>query len=54
MNNKMDYKVIIANTLEGLVKGVNIELKKGWKCQGGVEICDTNGMLLEYHQAIVK
>jgi len=50
----MDYKVITARTLKGLVKGVNSELKKGWKCQGGVEIYSNDGMLLDYHQAMVK
>tara|TARA_B100001093_G_C25917996_1_gene631531 strand:- start:156 stop:350 length:195 start_codon:yes stop_codon:yes gene_type:complete len=64
MNNKMDYKVIKARSLEGLVKGVNSELKKGWKCQGGVEILKDNEIMSfdknskpssdVYHQAVVK
>lgn len=54
MNKKMNYKVIQETTLEGLVKGVNRELKKGWKCQGGVAVLTNKFYDPPFYQAMVK
>lgn len=36
MDKIVNYKIIIANTLEQLVKSVNIEIKNGWNPIGSM------------------
>lgn len=58
MRRQRNYQVISTKSLAELQKEVEVELKKGWECTGGICAVDTSpksfpSVDLSYHQAMV-
>ena len=50
----MEYDVIYASSVEGLIKKVNQVIAEGWKPQGGVIVSTQNDTEFYFYQAVVR
>lgn len=51
---EMEYDVVYASSIEGLIKKVNQMIAEGWQLQGGVTVSTQDGTEYYFYQAVVK
>ena len=51
---EMEYDVVYASSVEGLIKKVNQMIAEGWQLQGGVTVSTQDGTEYYFYQAVVK
>jgi len=51
---EMEYDVVYASSVEGLIKKVNQMIAEGWQLQGGVTVSTQDGTEYYFYQAVMK
>jgi hypothetical protein len=55
MNNIYEYNVVAADDYNDFIESVDVDLKNGWICQGGIAVsCDKDGTEWLYQAMIRK
>lgn len=50
----MEYDVVYASSVEGLIKKVNQMIAEGWQPQGGVTVSTQDDTEYYFYQAVVR
>ena len=50
----MEYDVICSESIDKLVEYVNVYLREGWQCQGGIGVLTQGLSYKVFYQAVVK
>lgn len=50
----MEYDVVYASSVEGLIKKVNQMITEGWQPQGGVTVSTQDDTEYYFYQAVVR
>ncbi len=51
---EMEYDVVYASSVEGLIKKVNQMIAEGWQLQGGVTVSTQDDTEYYFYQAVVR